>query len=426
MPSYFSMFVALVLGGLLPLGIFIGRSNIRARRYEIISDLENLFGFARREAGDPLIIPSFELVKYKYSPVDLHEPNPLLKKRARPYDYVLPVFLYVFTSTLGILAVMAEPAAFNQAALFLEGPMADQSRHLLSVICFAFLGGYIWSAQYLIRRVANFDLSPISFFRSTLHLVLGVLVATVLYRGQIFHALNADRFAIALAFLVGMYPALFIDVVIAKFSWIRLKRVSEHSRALQEELPLDVILGIDAFMKFRLEEFEIEDVQNLATINPIQIFVETPYGLYEVIDWVAQAQLILAVGPEKTLQLRQINIRTIFDLEKMLDSPVLKARLLRILDPDSTSTALPPPMPPAGTPPLSLPSRQRRKGHGEVALDLSDQVEALVSVIRDDLHVKRLRQIWDVIASKVDERPKEPLRPGGPEKIASLVGRRHR
>ena len=34
-----------------------------------------------------------------------------------------------------------------------------------------------------------------------------------------------------------------------------------------------------------------------------------------------------------------------------------------------------------------------------------DPVEVLVAVIRDDLHVKRLRQIWDAIADRVDRRP---------------------
>lgn len=48
--------------------------------------------------------------------------------------------------------------------------------------------------------------------------------------------------AVTVAFLIGFVPDLFVGALVAKFPWIRLRRVTEESKTLQEELPLDMVL----------------------------------------------------------------------------------------------------------------------------------------------------------------------------------------
>jgi hypothetical protein len=83
--------------------------------------------------------------------------------------------------------------------------------------------------------------------------------------------------------------------------------------------PLDALDGIDYATRFRLQECGIYDVQGLATYNPIMLHIESPYGIYQAVDWIAQAQLCHLVGIEKFLVLREMQIRTIFDLERAID-----------------------------------------------------------------------------------------------------------
>ena len=245
-----------------PFGIFVGRNNIRIVRLEIVRDLEKLFNFAKRD-GQPLILPSFELVKYKYDP----ESNPYrqgdgLDKNAVRY-YLLPVGIYIVLATLCFhMAFMSKPVTLlGLWSLFSRPPpFAEPADSLSGVLTYAFLGSYIWSVKYLVRRIANYDLSPISFFQCNTQILMALFVTAALQNSGLLGVIGGN-YRVALAFVIGFFPDLFLTALIAKFPWIRLRRVSPASQALQEELPLDMILGIDPFMKLRLGEFEIEDVQ---------------------------------------------------------------------------------------------------------------------------------------------------------------------
>ena len=103
--------------------------NVRASRREIVRDLERLFQFAKVD-GRPLILPSFELVKYKYDP----EANP--DRAAMGTDpnafrfYAFPVAMYVTLAFLCIRLAIIPTAmgADGQLSSYLINPAGTLQR----------------------------------------------------------------------------------------------------------------------------------------------------------------------------------------------------------------------------------------------------------------------------------------------------------
>ena len=89
-----------LLSIIIPIGIFIGRNNVRSTRGQLVDDLAQLFSFAKEQGGTPLIVPSFELIKYKYD-AD-RDPIP-------PSSWVVPV---VMSTVLLFKSCASELVAF--------------------------------------------------------------------------------------------------------------------------------------------------------------------------------------------------------------------------------------------------------------------------------------------------------------------------
>jgi hypothetical protein len=215
---------------------------------------------------------------------------------------------------------------------------------------------------------------------------------------------------LVLAFAIGFIPD-------ATFSWV-LRRIKlllnrRHTKAVNYAAvtPLTVIDGIDFATAFRLEEGGIANVQNLAAANPVMLHVETAYCIFPVMDWIGQAQLCAAVGPERFLLFRTINLKTIFDLERAVLDNASPAGLKQIagailLAHGTAKTSL---LRDFGVRPLDVVHRDFDKAL--TAWVNIEVVEHLVRVIMDNLHIHRFRLLWrDLEACSVPPEPAKPQR----------------
>jgi hypothetical protein len=453
LPVWAMIFLSLVT----PITIIAIRHQIRLTRVKLIDLFARSFGF------DPkVLVPgqpdkprddadiSFEFVKGKYyADLDLDGINePTLKDIPRfpmmlHADWMLLVCALPFMvfSGFGMFILFAPVIEITQgtkgwigawlypSVLAIGGGAADDianvakstALHLnvLTIAALAFAGAYFYTLRLLLRAVATFDLSPVTFLRCFAHMVLSVTLAVVIYRvlpsgadilasaSSVFSVGGSITYAdpragvsfiwLIIAFTLGFVPDTALQYVLQRSSFavkLRYDAVERHAKII----PLTIIDGIDHFTAFRLEEASIYDVQNLATFNPIMLHIESPYGIYQTIDWVAQAQLCTVVGPDRFILMKAFNIRTIFDLEHaMLDDRAddgVQKELARLLTSDSKR------------------DKDMRRMFGFLPADGGTEftppalsisgAQHMTRIIVDDLHVKRLRQICNHIVRRLE------------------------
>lgn len=344
---------------------------------------------------------------------------------------------YMVLSGFGVFILFSPAAAFEHPGGALSGwfvpsiltvggsdklaPASLQQLQInvLTVAGLAFAGAYFFSLRLFLRAVIVFDLSPATFLRAFAHMILSVILAVVLFRflpdwnqlqqmwdfagaaenvispATVTHGALNGIWLVA-AFGLGFVPESALDHVL-RFSRLTYKRRYSEVEAFSPVVPLTIIDGIDIYTAFRLEEANIHDVQNLATYNPIMLHIESPFGIYLTIDWVAQAQLCTVVGPDRFLLLRTFNIRTVFDLQQAVlgenADPSIAAAVGRIIVSDTTRDK---------EMRAKLIEAQAGAAPEMTGSAFSEAaIKHLVGVMLDDLHVHRLRQLWNKIVGRL-------------------------
>lgn len=188
----------------------------------------------------------------------------------------------------------------------------------LTVMSLAFLGTFIWSAHNIIRRYINYDLMPVEYYHTTLRLILAPLLALMLSflvsTGAADWSTNVLPVA---AFMTGLIPAAVLFFLQDWFVRI-LKSYGFHTH----HLPLSMIEGLNRFHEVRLSEAGIDNAQNLANADLVEIGLATPFPLEQLLDWIDQALLYVHLRDSLAVA-RDHRVRTASDLI-VLDAEDLK------------------------------------------------------------------------------------------------------
>jgi hypothetical protein len=263
-------------------------------------------------------------------------------------DYLLPIFFVSFFSFLGFYILFANNALvlFNGADWIaavktssginttddinnLDFSNTEGYRRGVVSIGMAFLGAYIWSLQYVFRRMMTLDLPPGAYYSIGGRMVYSAFVALVLQHflysfssaesSEYNEMLN--RQIMTVSFFVGIFP----DRALA---WMKdgLGRIFAEKSDAAASLPLEMLEGISGFHKARLGDLGIDNVQNLAQSSLMELILKTPFEPRVIIDWMAQARLCLEFK-DKTKYIRGAGVRTIFDLQEIAEDETLLKQL---------------------------------------------------------------------------------------------------
>jgi hypothetical protein len=242
--------------------------------------------------------------------------------------YVIPVtfttFQVTIMSVLTFYGARIDPLSKDfilGGADIIKGDYQQYAVLTLCTVSFAFLGAFIWMIQSLVTRIVSRNINPATFYSMSINILLATTLAAVLH--HIYHggldevvglpsASEKPSLLIALAFLTGMAP----DIMLEKLrTGLKFTRPTGDAA----RMPLSSLQGISTSTEFRLKELSIDGVQNLALMNPVELYMMLPASIQTCLDWIGQAQLQLTY-PDKVAALAPLGVRTITDFHGVEDS----------------------------------------------------------------------------------------------------------
>ena len=230
----------------------------------------------------------------------------------------IPLGFATFLSALGWLlvleprwvlsATLAIPTAADTSVAQTTAEQLGRLGPIATPLNFAFLGAYFFGLQALFRRFVRRDLGPNAFLAFSSRIILsaiGVWVIVVCFAvwdsGRMQALLTLSPISrepglLVAAFVLGVFPRTLWQVITAALTKLTYVKLAVPS--VEAKQPLDHLDGLTIWHESRLEEEDVENIPNMATADVVDLVLHTQIPAERLIDWMDQAILYKALGPE--------------------------------------------------------------------------------------------------------------------------------
>ena len=123
--------------------------------------------------------------------------------------------------------------------------------------------------------------------------MLVLLIVAVLHQVIGSTSLVASHAELAAAFVVGFFPLVGLQALQRVASNVLCRFVPP----ITSEYPLDQLDGFNLWYEARLTEEGVEDMQNLTTMNLVDVILHTRVPAGRLVDWTDQAFLLIHLEP---------------------------------------------------------------------------------------------------------------------------------
>jgi hypothetical protein len=157
------------------------------------------------------------------------------------------------------------------------------------VLKYGFIGAYAFVTGMLVRRFYQSDLRPSAYASAVLRIALVLLIVAVVHQVIDGTGATTNHAELAVAFVIGFFPLVGLQLL----QRVTSKILGVIIPPITSEYPLDQLDGLNLWYEARLTEEGVEDMQNLTTMNLVDVILHTRVPPGRLVDWTDQAFLLI-------------------------------------------------------------------------------------------------------------------------------------